>query len=124
MGPVAESVESKQSRELIRQLRTGLGRNHQGHMPESTAWRVYLELDRRGEPRAGDLFVRALRALHSRRSLAGSTLPTRDAHPEEHRLTDDDYLAALWKAYKKCIRTQRTGPASQLLRDIEEQLVS
>ena len=34
----------------------------------------------------------------------------------------DSFLADLWKAYKKCIRNNRTGPASQLLKEIEEHL--
>ena len=76
-----------------------------------------------GEPNAGELFIRALRSLHSRRSIAGSTLPRSDMLPDEHRMSEDLYLADLWKAYKKCIRTHRTGPASQLLRDIEEQVI-
>ena len=63
--------------------------------------------------------MHALKSLHSRRSIAGSQLPDDDTQPEEHRMIEDAYLGDLWKAYKKCIRTHRTGPASQLLRDIE-----
>lgn len=111
------------SRELIRKLRVGLGRDDEEVMPESVAWQLYLELRRRGEPAAGELFICALKSLHSRRSLAGSCLPSEDPRPDEHRQAEDAYLADLWKAYKKCIRTHRTGPASQLLRDIEEQII-
>jgi hypothetical protein len=115
---------SKPSRELIRHLRVGVRRPEEvGVLPESVAWHLYLELRRRGEPNAGELFVRALRNLHSRRSFAGSTLPSDDTLPNEHRMSEDAYLADLWKAYKKCIRMHRTGPASQLLRDIEEQVL-
>ena len=113
---------SRPSRELIRALRSGLN-SGDDVMPESVAWHVFLELRRRGEPTAGHLFVRALRSLHSRRSLAGSDLPRCDSLPDEHRMAEDAYLADLWKAYKKCIRAHRTGPASQLLRDIVEQVI-
>lgn len=114
---------SAPSRDLIRLLRIGLSQETSVEvMPESLAWHLFVELRRRGEPDAGRLFVTALRTLHSRRSLAGSDLPSDDALPDEHRMTEDAYLADLWKAYKKCIRTHRTGPASQLLRDIEEQV--
>ena len=111
------------SRDLIRRLRTGLRDSNGAGMPESVAWHVYLELRRRGEPDAGRLFIGALKSLHTRRSIAGSALPSDDSQPYEHRMIDDAYLADLWKAYKKCIRSQRTGPASQLLRDIEEQVI-
>ena len=111
------------SRDLVRTLRVGIpkGRGHEA-MPESVAWHTFLELRRRGEPGAGELFVSALRSLHGRRAMAGSALPSDDTQPDEHRLVEDPYLADLWKAYKKCIRANRTGPASQLLRDIEEQV--
>lgn len=91
-------------------------------MPESLAWHVFLELRKRGEPDAGRLFVQALRSLHSRRTIAGVNLGTCEVDVDEHRLAEDAFLADLWKAYKKCIRTQKTGPASQLLRDIEAQI--
>jgi hypothetical protein len=110
------------SRELIRQLRTGSSSEGEGVLPESVAWHVYLELRKRQEPRAEHLFIHTLRHLHSRRSLAGTVLPVDDHLPDEHRMSDDPFLADLWKAYKKCIRFNRTGPASQLLRDIEEQI--
>lgn len=110
------------SRELVRRLRTGLETETGSMMPESVAWHLYLELRRRGEPDAGRLFVSALRNLHSRRSLAGVELPSEDLLVDEHRMVEDPFLGDLWKAYKKCIRNHRTGPASQLLRDIEAQL--
>lgn len=91
-------------------------------MPESQAWHVFLELRRRGEPDAGRLFVQALRSLHARRTIAGVSLGTAEVDAEEHRLVEDVFLADLWKAYKKCLRAQKTGPASQLLRDIEAQI--
>jgi len=111
------------SRDLVRRLRVGVSDVVPEVMPESVAWHTFIELRRRGDPRAESLFIRALRTLHSRRSLAGVTLPNNDRLPYEHRMVDDPFLADLWKAYKKCIRNQRTGPASQLLRDIEEQII-
>lgn len=119
----AALVDTHQSsRDLVRTLRIGVSNTQDEVMPECIAWRVYLELRKRGEPRAEDLFIGALRTLHSRRSLAGATIPSIDADPNEHRLVEDPFLADLWKAYKKCIGSNRTGPASQLLRDIEEQI--
>ncbi len=112
--------ESSTSRELVRNLRaipTGTG-----VLPESVAWQTYIELRRRGEPEASRLFVTAVRSLHSRRCVAGVELPLEDTLPDEHRLTDDPFLADLWKAYKKCIKNRRTGPAGQLLRDMEQHL--
>ena len=108
------------SRSLMQLLRRGV--DDDGVLPESVAWQVFIELKKRGEPRAARLFVGALRSLHSRRSLAGATLPVTDSCRDEHRLSDDPFLADLWKAYKKCIEYRRTGPMSQLLRDIETQV--
>ncbi|MBN2800505.1 MAG: hypothetical protein JXX28_15295 [Deltaproteobacteria bacterium] len=110
------------SRELVRSLRLGFHDADWQAMPESGAWQAYQELQRRGEPRAKTLFIGALRTLHSRRVQGGLDICNDDVFVEEHRLTEDRFLADLWKAYKKCIRTNRTGPASHLLRDIEEQL--
>jgi hypothetical protein len=110
------------SREMCRRLRTGLTGEEGDVMPESVAWHLFLELRRRGEPDAGRLFVGALRTLHSRRTIAAVNLGKEEIDADEHRLAEDPFLADLWKAYKKCIRSQRTGPASQLLRDIEEQI--
>lgn len=112
---------SASSRELIRKLRVNNAQSAE-ILPESVAWQTYLELRRRGEPQAERMFIGAVRNLHSRRCIAGVDLPTADGLPDEHRMTDDPFLADLWKAYKKCIRNNRTGPASQLLRDIEERL--
>lgn len=119
---VASLVDcSASSRELIRNLRATRCATEEV-LPESLAWQTFVELRRRGEPDAAPLFLRAVRNLHSRRCIAGVELPTSDGLPEEHRLVDDPFLADLWKAYKKCIRNNRTGPAGQLLRDIEERL--
>jgi hypothetical protein len=109
------------SRELIRALRIG-GTADADVMPESVVWQSYIELQRRGHDGATDLFLGALRNLHSRRSIAGSSLNSNDVLVEEHRLTNDGMLSELWKAYKKCIRSHRTGPAGQLLKDIEQHL--
>lgn len=109
------------SRELIRNLRVARA-DEEDVLPESIAWQTYIALRRRGEPDASRLFLQAVRNLHARRCIAGADLPTHDALPEEHRLVDDPFLADLWKAYKKCIRSHRTGPAGQLLREIEERL--
>jgi hypothetical protein len=121
MNAIAMVDTTQSSRDLVRTLRRGVGDGSE-LLPESVAWQVFLELRRRGEPEAGPLFIGALRSLHSRRSLAGATLANTDPAPEEHRLAEDVFLADLWKAYKRCITSNRTGPASQLLRDIEEQI--
>ena len=113
--------ESMSSRDLIRTLRVSASRCGE-YMPESVAWHAYLELERRGHDGAGELFVASLRSLHARRSMSGSDLSTDDKLIEEHRLTNDQLLSELWKAYKKCIRNNRTGPAHQLIRDIEERI--
>ena len=109
------------SRELIRNLRVTQSPG-EDVLPESLAWHTFLELRKRGEPGCERLFISALRNLHSRRCIAGVDLPTGDRLPNEHRMVDDGFLADLWKAYKKCIKNNRTGPASQLLRDIEERI--
>ena len=110
------------SRDLMRVLRRATSRHDVSVLPESVAWQVYLELQRREEPRAGELFISALRSLHNLRSIGSDALPVDDALPDEHRMAEDAFLADLWKAYKKCIANNRTGPASQLLRDIEERV--
>ncbi len=112
---------SLSSRDLARQLRAGLAVEAQW-MPESVAWHLFVELRRRGEPDAAPLFIDALRALHARRTLGNSVVPNEELDVEEHRLVDDAFLSDLWKAYKKCLRAQRNGPAHSLLRDIEERL--
>lgn len=91
-------------------------------LPESVLWRAYCELRRRGEEGVDQAFLRSMRQLHQRRSLAATPIPSVDTDPDEHRLVDDPMLAELWKAYKRCICSQRTGPAAQLLRDIEAHL--
>lgn len=111
---------SRTSRELVRDLRAIPG-GHEG-LPESIAWQTFIELRKRGEPEATRLFLSAVRNLHTRRCIGGAALPTDDPLPDEHRLTDDSFLADLWKAYKKCITNHRTGPAGQLLRDLEQHL--
>ncbi len=92
-------------------------------MPEATLWSCYLELRRRGEPRAPVEFLRALKTLLRRRSIGAAEIPSRDPDFHDHELVDDPFLGELWKAYKKCIVRNRTGPAAQLLRDIEGQIL-
>ena len=91
-------------------------------LPESVLWQTFCELHRRGEPDAASHFLRSLRKLHRRRSLGAARLPLSDQHHDEHRLVNDPLLSELWKAYKRCICNQRTGPAASLLSDIEAQL--
>ena len=112
------------SRQLLRLLRTQPDQHAaaEGQLPESVLWRLYCELSARGEPSAGAHCMRSLTRLLQRRSLTGIDLPTEDADPREHRLTADPMLAALWQAYKRCICSARTGPAAQLLNDIEAQI--
>ena len=121
MAVASPLEESRSDRELVRVLRTGASRS-QDIMPESVVWRTYLELNRRGLPDADQLFIGALRSLHNRRSMAGTDLCIHDEHTDEHRLTDDALLAELWRAYKRCIRSNRTGPAFQLLKEIQDRL--
>lgn len=125
MSVAALFEPSSSDRELIRQLRRGASGDSDGVMPESMAWHVFLELRRRGVDRSTALFLDTLKHLHSRRSMGSVQLCVEDAMPDEHRLveSEDPFLADLWKAYKKCIQNNRTGPAAQLLRDIEEQLL-
>jgi hypothetical protein len=113
--------ETVSSRELVRTLRAGYARC-EDTLPESQVWQTWVELQRRGEPDATRLFIGALRTLHSRRAMAGSSLPMNDAHTDEHRLVSDSMLGELWKAYKKCIRNNRTGPAGEILKEIEQRM--
>lgn len=111
------------SRKLLRLLR----RQPDLHMedetlPESVLWQTFCELRRRGEASAPDHFLRSVRKLHRRRSMKATPLPSTDHHTDEHLLVDDPLLSELWKAYKRCICSQRTGPAATLLNDIEAQL--
>jgi hypothetical protein len=113
------------SRQLIRLLRVQPDRMAGGDalLPESVLWRVYCELRRRGErASAEENFLRSISRLLHRRILNSADLPTDDPDVEEHRLVDDPMLAELWRAYKRCICGRRTGPAAQLLRDIEAHL--
>jgi len=122
-APEAQSVDPTPSRHLIRVLRRQPDREEgDTTLPESVLWQAWCELRRRGESSADDHFLRSLRRLHRRRSLGSVELPQDDTHPDEHRGVDDPMLAELWKAYKRCICSQRTGPAAQLLNDIEAQL--
>lgn len=111
------------TRDLIRLLRSQPDTSQKAdNLPESVLWHAWCELRKRGEPRADAHFVRSMRQLHRRRSLGAVMLPSQDTHPVEHKLVDDPMLAELWKAYKRCICSQRTGPAGQLLRDIEARI--
>ena len=123
---VPDTLPAVQTRQLLRMLKRpperiqmldgGFG------MPESYVWNVFQELRRRGEPEASGHFVSALRSLHRRRTIGAVEIPCEDPDPHEHRQADDPFLGELWKAYKRCLRQNRTGPAAQLLRDIEAQL--
>lgn len=112
------------SRRLMRLLRIQPDQRAETEnlLPESVLWRIYCELRKRGEPDADAQFLRSLGRLLRRRSMTGIELPTDDPDPAEHKLVDDPMLAELWRAYKRCICSRRTGPASQLLRDIEARL--
>lgn len=111
---------STPTRDLVRMLRvppeTGLA------LPESVLWRVFIELRRRGEPEAAGQFIVGLRSLHRRRTLGSADLSLVDSEPDEHRLAEDPYLAELWKSYKRCLCANRTGPAAQILREVEQQV--
>jgi hypothetical protein len=118
-APIVDA--SLPSRELVRTLRAGYAR-YEESLPESQAWQTWIELHKRGEPEASRLFIVALRTLHTRRQMAGSSLPMLDIHTDEHRLVSDSMLGELWKAYKKCIRNNRTGPAGEILKEIEQRI--
>jgi hypothetical protein len=114
-------VDSEMSdRELVRNLRAGVNTGEM--MPENMLWHTWVELSRRGMPEANVLFIGALRSLHGRRVMSGSNLSTHDGSVDEHRLSHDAMLGDLWKAYKRCIRNNRTGPASEILKEIEIRL--
>jgi hypothetical protein len=108
------------SRELVRTLRCT--QKVDGCLPESVAWQAFVELHKRGERDAPRLFIGSLRSLHRRRCIPNMDLPVEDGVADEHKLVEDLFLANLWKAYKRCIRDKRTGPADRLLKDIEERL--
>lgn len=112
---------SKSDRELVRNLRGGV----QGGgdvMPENVYWHTWVELGKRGNSQANELFLGALRNTHARRAMAGTSLSTHDHDVNEHRMTSDAMLADLWKAYKRCIRNNRIGPAGEILKEIETRL--
>ena len=114
------------TRELIKGLRRPPEsvETHDGSpaMPESFLWKTWIECEARGVEQATDYFLRSLKSLHRRRTIGAANLASVDPDPFEHELVTDVFLGELWKAYKKCIVQHRTGPAAQLLRDIEEQL--
>ena len=117
---------STPSRQLLRLLRLQPDRmpGVAEFLPESVLWRIYCELRKRGEEGADQHFLRSLRQLQRRRSLGGVDLPTVDPDPMEHKLVDDVMLGEIWKAYKRCICSNRPGQAGRLLRDIEAQLTA
>lgn len=119
-SPGGTQHETLATRELVRMLR--VPRTEGDVLPESALWHAYIELDRRGEAGAGAAFVTALKGLHRQRSFARSEMAAVDPFPEEHRLAADPYLAELWKSYKRCICSNRNGPAGQLLRELEKQV--
>jgi hypothetical protein len=93
-------------------------------MPESVLWRAFVELKRRGELGAGGHLISGLRSLHRRRTFGATELGVSDPDPDEHRLVDDPYLQELWRSYKRAIAANRTGPAAQILREVEAQVAS
>jgi len=128
LNPEPSTVVDPQAstRELLRELRHRSTRlaDPATCLPESNLWQIYCVVRSRGEARANDVFVGALKSLHRRRSEEACTLPCTDTAPREHKLVDDPMLAELWRAYKRCICAKRVGPASQLLSDIESQLAA
>ena len=115
---------STPSRQLIRLLRLQPDRipGVEAFLPESVLWRIYCELRARGEHDAERHFLRSLKQLQRRRTLSGMHIPSTDTDSSEHKLVDDPMLAEVWKAYKRCICSERPGQAGRLLRDLEEQL--
>ena len=118
---VSSLSSSRQLKRLIRSQPDLLCSDDAG-MPESVLWRAYCELKRRGEEDPSAHFLRSMKTLHRRRSIGTADLSVSDVHPDEHKLVDDPLLGELWKAYKRCICNQRPGPASQLLREIANQI--
>lgn len=121
MSMVSLVDDTMTSRDLVRTLRVSASRCGEV-MPESVVWHAFVELRKRNHDGATDLFLGAIRSLHARRSISGSDLPVQDKLIEEHRMVDDPLLSELWKAYKRCLRSHRTGPAGQLLKEIEDRL--
>lgn len=108
------------TRDLLRVLRTPPSTSEA--MPESLQWQAFLELRKRGEATAASLFIQSLKLLHRRRTMGTNDLPLQDANPDEHRLAYDPYVGELWKSYKRCLLANRTGPAAQILRELESQI--
>lgn len=118
---MSQNIDSSApTRDLVRMLRTPPEEGDA--LPESVLWRAFVELRRRGEPGVANHFVGGLKTLHRRRTIGSASLPSVDAHPDEHRLAEDPYLGELWKSYKRCLCANRTGPAAQILREVEQQL--
>jgi len=115
---------STPSRQLMRLLRLQPDRipGAEALLPESVLWQIYCELRARGERSADRCFLRSLKQLQRRRTLSGMHLPITDTDPSEHKRVDDPMLSEVWKAYKRCICSERPGQAGHLLRDIEAQL--
>ena len=124
MLPSAIEHSNAPRRTLIRMLRNqpDLDSGAVPGLPESVLWQSFCELKRRGEDNVSQPFLRAMRTLHRRRCMGVAPLAMADAYPDEHKLTDDPLLSELWKAYKRCICSQRNGPAGQLLQDIGAQI--
>ena len=108
------------TRDLIRLLRVPPDAT-QG-MPENIQWQAFVELHRRGERSAAPVFIQSIRSLHRRRTLSACELSIQDNAPDEHRLAGDPYIGELWRSYKRCLLTHRTGPAAQILRELEQQI--
>lgn len=120
MNEVPHIDFSVPTRELVRLLK--VPPTPRDALPESVLWRAFLELRRRGERDAGQHFINGLRTLHRRRTIGASELAVTDHDPDAHRLAEDPYLAELWKSYKRCLCANRTGPAAQILREVEQQI--
>lgn len=113
--------EHMPTRDLLRMLRVPSVNGPD--LPESGLWRAYIELQRRGEAGVGETFIESLRSLHRRRGFARAAIAVDDPQPDEHRLSPDPYLGELWKSYKRCVCANRNGPAGQLLRELEKQII-
>lgn len=117
-----EAVGALPDRALRRLLRGGPEAELGPDLPESILWVSFLVMRARGDDDAVTTFLRSTRSLLRRRTMGAPTLPSADTRQDEHKLAADPTLGELWKAYKRCICAQRTGPAAQLLRDIERHL--
>ena len=118
-----QGTEQVTSRAIKREMRMSTRRAAESTtLPERALWSMYIELRRREDPDADQLLIHGLKSILDRRRYSASNIPIIDPDPQEHKLVDDAYLGELFKAYKRCICSHRTQPASQLLRDIETQL--